>query len=236
MKFHGLAFDQQPYVLISEFCNGGALYDLLHESEYEELTAAQQLKMCTDVAEAMDYLHKFKPQIVHRDLKSLNLLLHEPVTSTADIPLVKVADFGIGKMRDDEEEWGVMTKEVGTPHWMAPEMGTQSYDEKVDIYSYSMVIFEIICREIPFDDLDPGEVLQVANGGTRPDLEAVPPRMPGELIDLMVSCWEQEPDDRPSFEVICKSLTKLGGLHPFNAVHEDDSYGYPQRQYSCEIK
>lgn len=209
VKFYGLAFDEQPYLLITEFCHGGTCYDLLHENEGLELAMEQQLKMCCDVACAMEYLHKFRPQIIHRDLKSLNLLLFKPVTSTADVPLVKVSDFGLAKMKDKDQEWGKMTVEAGTFHWMAPEVATGNYDEKADIYSFAMVLFEFICQEIPFEDLEPIDVLKSTVQGARPDMDAVPPTMPKALVELMQQCWEQEPKKRPSFEYICKMLDAI---------------------------
>jgi serine/threonine protein kinase len=209
VKFYGLAFDQQPYLLITEFCNGGTCYDLLHESDAMDLVINQQLKMCCDVACAMEYLHKFRPQIIHRDLKSLNLLLFKPVTSTSDVPHVKVSDFGLAKMKDKDTEWGKMTVEAGTFHWMAPEVATGNYDEKADIYSFAMVLFEFICQEIPFEDLEPIDVLKSTSSGRRPDMEAVPPTTPKALVDLMEQCWEHEASKRPSFEYICGVLDRI---------------------------
>lgn len=206
VQFYGLCFDQQPYLLITEFCHGGTCYDLLHENESIELVIEQQLKMCCDVASAMDYLHKFRPQIIHRDLKSLNLLLSKPVTSTKDVPHVKVSDFGLAKMKDQDAEWGKMTVEAGTFHWMAPEVATGNYDEKADIYSFAMVLFEFICQEIPFEDLEPIEVLKSTSNGARPDMDAVPPTTPKAVVDLMEMCWQHDPKRRPSFEFICKQL------------------------------
>merc|ERR1719456_1750376 len=109
----------------------------------------------------MDYLHKHRPMIIHRDLKSLNLLLQETVGSPSDTPTVKVSDFGLAKMRDEDAEgsWGKMTATAGTFHWMAPEVHTGKYDEKADVYSFAMVLFEIAGREVPFEELEPEKVL-----------------------------------------------------------------------------
>merc|ERR1719409_2333242 len=106
--------------------------------------------MAKHTAAAMDYLHQFHPQIIHRDLKSLNLLLERPVNSPHDTPHVKVTDFGLARMMDVSLTDTHMTAGVGTPYWMAPEIfaGT-TYDEKVDVYSYGMVLFEILARRIP---------------------------------------------------------------------------------------
>jgi len=109
--------------IITEYCAGGCCFELLHNCDHIDLSWVQQHKMCTDVALAMDYLHKFNPQIIHRDLKSLNLLLAEPIVSSVDIPRVKVSDFGLSRMNDTaDEDWGRMTKAAGTCHWMAPEV------------------------------------------------------------------------------------------------------------------
>lgn len=206
VQFYGVAIDRQPYLLITEFCAGGTCYNLLHIDQDIDLEVNQQLKMCCDIACAMDYLHKFQPQIIHRDLKSLNLLLVEPVTSTDDVPYVKVADFGLGKMKDHLEDWGHMTKEVGTAAWRAPETSTGTYTEKADIYSFAMCVFEIICEEIPFHEMDSSEVTKAVYKGARPDMEAVPPFMPPDLVTLMVQCWAHEPSNRPSFHSICIDL------------------------------
>lgn len=205
VKFYGSALDQQPYLLVTEFCNGGSCFDLLYEEDCIELVFRQKLKMICDVAGAMSYLHGFRPQIIHRDLKSLNLLLAEPVTCPDDTPNVKVSDFGFCKMRDDGAEWGKMTQSwVG--FWMAPEALTGNYDEKVDVYSFAMVMFELLCQEMPFEDLEGDKVLKAAMAGMRPDLEAVPPTTPPDMTTLMEQCWAQKPIERPSFEHICSAL------------------------------
>jgi len=207
VQLHGLVFDAQPYLLVTEFCFGGTAFNLLHDSGLE-LAMWQKLKMTCDVACAMEYLHKFRPQIIHRDLKSLNLLMASTVENQCDVPHVKVSDFGLAKMKDDAD-WGKMTVEAGTFHWMAPEVATGRYDEKADIYSFAMVLFEIICQEIPFEELEPNEVLPHAMDGNRPDLEAIPPGCPKEISTLMEKSWNHTPQERPSFTDICMTLDRL---------------------------
>jgi len=167
--------------------------------------------MCKDVGFAMDYLHKFTPQIIHRDLKSLNLLLSQPVASSTDIPLVKVSDFGLARMKEQTNaDWGKMTIAAGTCHWMAPEVFTgHHYDEKVDVYSYSMILFEIICREIPFEDEEPAAVGRLTINGHRPDLEAVPPDCPEPLRSLMIACWAGDAKKRPPFDMVVEVLNAI---------------------------
>merc|ERR1719362_490944 len=79
--------------------------------------------------------------IIHRDLKSLNLLLKGEIRSGKDEPQLKVSDFGLSRMKDQapDSEWGKMTIAAATCHWMAPEVvAGDAYDEKVDVYSFGM--------------------------------------------------------------------------------------------------
>lgn len=214
--FIGVMSLQSPFSIITEFCSGGCLFVFLYNSRGDadevDMTWPMRQKMCFDVANAMHYLHSFNPQIVHRDLKSLNLLLLQPVKSSADVPHLKVADFGLSRMRDTASStgWGKMTMDAGTSFWMAPEVvkGT-SYDEKVDVYSYSMVLFEIICREIPFEDEDSNKVGSLIVSGARPDLQALPEDCPKPLSDLMIRCWAPDASARPHFGEILEIVRDL---------------------------
>ncbi|CAE7598102.1 unnamed protein product [Symbiodinium sp. CCMP2592] len=182
-----------------------------------DLIFPQQIKMCKDVAQAMCYLHTFDPMIIHRDLKSLNLLLGKKVLGPSDVPLVKVCDFGVAKL---QAQAGQMTAQAGTKHWMAPEMWTSStYDEKVDVFSYAMVVYEIICREVTALKfmLSLWDVLEISRGcfakytlaGVRPDMDAVPPDCPPELLQVMQACWAQDPRERPSFPEVLRLLEAI---------------------------
>lgn len=212
VQLYGVAFSERPYKIVTEFCEGGTLFELLHNCREVELNWDQRLKMCSDVASGMDNLHTCRPQVIHRDLKSLNLLLQEHVDRPGKLPLVKVTDFGLSRMKDPEVAWGKMTAQVGTMHWMAPEVfqGTD-YDQKVDVYSYAMVLFEIMCRDVPFRQEDPGKIGQLTSKGGRPGLEAMPKDTPPALRDLMFACWEHDPQDRPPFSRISASLDCITG-------------------------
>jgi serine/threonine protein kinase len=211
----GITSLKPPLQVVTEFCSGGCCFELLHNQEDVNLDMWQQVKMCKDVALAMQYLHAFQPPIIHRDLKSLNLLLARPVTGTTDIPFVKVSDFGLARMKDTAgTEWGKMTIAAGTCHWMAPEVFSGgNYDLKVDVYSYSMILFEIVCREIPFEDAEPAEVGRFVLEGQRPDLEAIPPDCPDPLSNLMQHCWQAAADRRPTFDVVVSVVTSVMQLY-----------------------
>merc|ERR1719159_2231621 len=178
----------------------------------------------------MQYLHAFEPQIIHRDLKSLNLLLAEQVLDESHEPIVKVSDFGLSRMKDSvvDADWGKMTMAAGTCHWMAPEVFTGTrYDAKVDVYSYAMILFEIICREIPFEDVEPASIGRLLVQGQRPDLEAVPPDCPPNLLELMQQCWSHLPEERPSFAAIVDRVKDVDAR--FNHTLSDSTATRPQR-------
>jgi len=210
VQLHGVTWSSRPLRIVTEFCGGGTCFDLLHNTLKVKLDWNQRLKICYDVASGMDYLHCFTPQIIHRDLKSLNLLLQNPIRAVNDMPQVKVSDFGLSRMKDPDAAWGKMTNQVGTLHWMAPEVFLGSdYNEKADIYSYAMVLFEIICRDVPFRQEDPANIGRLTSKGVRPDLRVVPTHCPDMFRGLMIMCWAHTPAERPSFHRILAILREI---------------------------
>lgn len=208
VQFFGAVFEQQPYLMITELMSGGTVFRLLY-SDGPRLNWKQRLRMCSDVANAMDYLHQFRPQIIHRDLKSMNVLLSETLNSSRDIPQVKVSDFGLAKMKEEHQDWDAMTAHVGTIRWMAPEVPTGRYNEKADVYSYAMVLYEIICYQVPFHDFETGQALSAIKCGCRPRLESVPSDCPVKLMSLMILCWTQDQSARPSFTQVRTALNSI---------------------------
>lgn len=195
--------------LVMDFCRGGDLFGLLHNREEIDLSVGTQIQLLKDVAVAMSILHGASPMILHRDLKSLNIMLVEPVLSNRDAVIVKLCDFGQAKKVDENPK----TVCVGTQHWMAPEVLLgESYDHRADVFSFAMVMFEVICREIPFEDLTATRVALAVAGGGRPDMDAVPPDTHPELVQLMIHCWAQEAEDRPGFNEVVSELAGLRTL------------------------
>ena len=146
---------------------------------------------------------------MHRDLKSSNVLVDGGGA-------VKLTDFGAAteapreggtsslEMPDARE----MTAETGTLRWMAPEVARhERYRKSADVYSFGMVLFELITHEVPFADRLP---LQAAVAtslyGYRPTL---PPDTPTRLARLIESCWHATPTERPSFEQALRSLVEF---------------------------
>jgi serine/threonine protein kinase len=216
--FMGASTRVPPIRLLSEFCEGGTLFELLHNRKNVELSWRQRVKILLDVAKGLNYLHNCKPVIVHRDLKSLNLLLSEKIDDEFDTPIMKIADFGMAKIKANVESTAAqMTANAGTYHWMAPEvLGGNSYNEKVDIYSFGIVMFETLYREIPFEDtgLDGMKVAVAVSKGKRPNLEFVPKSCPIDLVALMQTCWDQNPEKRPTMEQVIEKLKSIRPSRP----------------------
>jgi len=147
----------------------------------------------------MLYLHGSNPVILHRDLKSDNLLVASDWT-------IKVADFGLTRFLSNGKK--AMTQ-VGTPMWMAPEiiMG-KKYTEKADVYAFGIILWEIMTRCEPYDDKEPMQiVVEVVNDNLRPKML---PEFEGDaLIPLMKDSWVTNPDERPSFKEIVERLEIL---------------------------
>jgi serine/threonine protein kinase len=199
-----------PPEIVTELCRGGNAFSLLHLEQDLEISWRQKLKICSDTAAGIGYLHGLSPAILHRDLKSLNLLLVDEFSGEADEDVtIKVCDFGLSRLKEEQSS---MTKNVGTTNWLAPEVvgvGAGAYNEKVDVYSFSMTMFEVICREVPFEDEDATGVILLVKRGERPDMEAVPPDCPEPLRRLMEDCWHVEPSKRPCFGRISQALEDI---------------------------
>ncbi|KAH9115853.1 hypothetical protein AeMF1_010134 [Aphanomyces euteiches] len=156
-------------------------------------TWQKRLQMIMDVARGLQFLHSFN--IVHRDLKSLNLLI-------TDEGRVKLADFGIAKVAQDE----FMTRCCGTYQWMAPEViVSQTYSVSADIYSFGVVMWEICEASVPFADTPAALVaMAVIQENKRPTIS---PNIPTPLKDLISRCWDREANLRPDAATIVNALT-----------------------------
>lgn len=157
----------------------------------------------------MSFLHtNFKHPILHRDLKSLNLLLAQPVKDENDYVLTKITDFGLAR---DGMQNEMMTANTGTYHWMAPEvLNAEAYTEKADVYSYGIVLYEIITRKTPYIGLTGAQIAsKVVSQQERPDCSYIPDDCNETFIELMKACWDQDPTNRPTFSKVIEVLKSI---------------------------
>ncbi|XP_036610629.1 mitogen-activated protein kinase kinase kinase 21 isoform X1 [Trichosurus vulpecula] len=160
------------------------------------------------IARGMLYLHEEAiVPILHRDLKSSNILLLEKIEHD-DIcnKTLKITDFGLAR------EWHRTTKmsAAGTYAWMAPEVIKSSlFSKGSDIWSYGVLLWELLTGEVPYRGIDG---LAVAYGVAVNKLTLpIPSTCPEPFAKLMKECWEQDPHIRPSFALILEQLTAIEG-------------------------
>ncbi|GMH09904.1 hypothetical protein Nepgr_011745 [Nepenthes gracilis] len=195
------AVTQPPNLsIVTEYLSRGSLYRLLHKpGTREKLDEKRRLNMAFDVAKGMNYLHKRNPPIVHRDLKSPNLLVDQKYT-------VKVCDFGLSRLKANT--FLSSKSAAGTPEWMAPEvLRDEPSNEKSDVYSYGVILWELATLQPPWSNLNPAQV--VAAVGFKGKRLEIPRDINPQVAAIIEACWANEPWKRPSFASIMESLRPL---------------------------
>ncbi|XP_072970878.1 serine/threonine-protein kinase STY8-like isoform X2 [Typha angustifolia] len=194
IRFIGACTKPPEIFIVTEYMARGSLYNFLH-GRHNGLELPLLLKISLDISRGMDYLHQ--NNIIHRDLKTANLLMNED-------HVVKVADFGVARFQD---QGGVMTAETGTYRWMAPEvLNHQPYDHKADVFSFAIVLWELVTAKIPYNTMTPLQAAYRVRQGMRPEL---PEDTDPKLLELMQRCWDTVPAMRPSFSEITVELEEL---------------------------
>ena len=200
IRLLGSVYNPNPltYCLVLEYCNAG------------DLSAAMQLptppnffmSVATDIANGMAYLHK--RGVLHRDIKPSNVLLDGTIqngTFTA-----KVSDFGVATTYEEAD--ANRTAETGSYRWMSPEIiRHESYSLMADVYSFSILCWQLLTRENPFQDVSALEAAgKVALELARPPF---PEGTPDAIRDLISTCWTEDPSLRLRFQDISMRLQEL---------------------------
>ncbi|KAI5080875.1 hypothetical protein GOP47_0004058 [Adiantum capillus-veneris] len=189
VRFVGACQKPRVWCIVTEYVKGGSLRLSLAKRRAPPLRLA--LRHALDIAKGMEHLHDY--EVIHRDLKSDNLLMADRC--------IKIADFGVARIEVQSED---MTPETGTYRWMAPEMmQNRSYTHKVDVYSFGIVLWELVTGNIPFQKMTAVQAASAVVRGARP---IIPTNCPDSLTKIMTCCWDANPDVRPSFSDVVRLL------------------------------
>ncbi|GFR00977.1 mitogen-activated protein kinase kinase kinase 12 [Trichonephila clavata] len=191
ISFKGVCIQPPCFCIIMEYCPSGTLHNLLRQGT--EIPPKKVMEWSKQVAGGMNYLHTHK--IIHRDLKSENILI-----GCNDV--LKISDFGTSRQWNDKS---VKMSFAGTVAWMAPEViRNESCSEKVDIWSFGVVLWELLTCETPYKGVDSSAVIWGV--GSNSLHLPVPSTCPEGFKLLLKQCWSGKPRNRPSFRHIMMHL------------------------------
>ncbi|KAL1289190.1 hypothetical protein HN51_057841 [Arachis hypogaea] len=184
------------YCIITEYLSEGSLRAYLHKLQHKPMSLQKLITFALDIARGMEYIHS--QGVIHRDLKPENVLIDEDSH-------LKIADFGIAC---EEVVCDLLADDPGTYRWMAPEMiKRKSYGRKVDVYSFGLMLWEMLTGTIPYEEMTPIQAaFAVVNKNSRP---VIPSDCQPAMRALIEQCWSSQPDKRPDFWQIVKVLEQF---------------------------
>uniref|UniRef100_A0A3P8VWY4 non-specific serine/threonine protein kinase n=1 Tax=Cynoglossus semilaevis TaxID=244447 RepID=A0A3P8VWY4_CYNSE len=217
------------FAIITQWCEGSSLYRHLHvkETKFDTMT---RIDVARQTAQGMDYLHA--KNIIHRDLKSNNIFLHEGWT-------VKIGDFGLATVKSRWSGSQQVEQPSGSILWMAPEVirmqDSNPYTFQSDVYGYGIVLFELMSGTLPYFNINNRDqiIFMVGRGYLSPDLSKLCTTLPKSMKRLIIDCLKTKRDERPLFPQILVSIEHVQDLLPkiersrsepslHRAVHAED--------------
>ena len=182
-----------PFIIATDYIVNGSLSAAL---ERKILSPTNKTLIAMGIAAGMTKIHA--AGIIHRDLKPWNVILDNEM-------LPRICDFGLAKFQGEEDE---LKSDAGTPDWMAPELFEEGgYTNKVDVYAFGIMMWEMCTEQSPFPGLSPIQVaFKVSREGLRPQF---PESMSPVLVEFIKKCWDQDPEKRPTFREICGEFEQM---------------------------
>uniref|UniRef100_A0A8C8GA23 RAF proto-oncogene serine/threonine-protein kinase n=1 Tax=Oncorhynchus tshawytscha TaxID=74940 RepID=A0A8C8GA23_ONCTS len=191
--------------IVTQWCEGSSLYKHLHVQE-TNFQMFQLIDIARQTAQGMDYLHA--KNIIHRDMKSNNIFLHEGLT-------VKIGDFGLATVKARWSGSHQVEQPSGSILWMAPEVirmqDNMPYSFQSDVYSYGVVLHELMTGELPYSQIANRDqiIFMVGRGYLSPDLSKLYKSCPKAMKRLVADCIKKIKDERPLFPQILSSIELL---------------------------
>eukprot|EP01130_Rhizamoeba_saxonica_P006814 TRINITY_DN2728_c0_g1_i1.p1 TRINITY_DN2728_c0_g1~~TRINITY_DN2728_c0_g1_i1.p1 ORF type:complete len:600 (+),score=121.44 TRINITY_DN2728_c0_g1_i1:411-2210(+) len=199
IQFLGGCIETPHLFIITEYAERGNLLQVLEEERENEMIIEwnTKMKMCIDLAQGLLYLHSQDVPILHRDLKSPNVLVMYNYS-------LKLGDFGLSKQKTTD-----LNTKLGTLNWVAPEIlndNTIPYSEAADVYSFAVVLWEIITSEVPYGGKSPLQVVRMIDMGEH---LKIPKYIDERFQTLIASCWNTNPRTRPTIGVALETLRDI---------------------------
>ena len=200
-----------PYYIATEYMPNDCLFKRLRSSQ--KLDPTQKTIIALGCAIGIAAMHK--QGLIHRDIKSLNILL-----DADNFP--KVCDFGMSRLIPKEKN-NLMSGGVGTAQWEAPEViNNDFYNEKADVYSYGILLWEIMSGDVPFRGLNQMQVaMGVVGNGIRPP---IPNNCSPKIAKLIKSCWDQDPNKRPYMSQVVNVMSTGEVVFPGTKMMDVNAY------------
>ncbi|XP_042483814.1 integrin-linked protein kinase 1-like [Macadamia integrifolia] len=205
VQFLGAVTQSCPMMIVTEYLPKGDLRAFLkRKGALKPVTA---IRFALDISRGMNYLHENKPEaIIHRDLEPSNLLRD-------DSGHLKVADFGVSKllkMKNNVKENSLMNSLDGACRYLAPEVyRNEEYDTKVDVFSFALILQEMIEGCPPFSSELETTVPKAYGAKKRPPFRAPAKHYAHGLRELIEECWSEKPAKRPTFRAIIARLESI---------------------------
>uniref|UniRef100_A0A0K8SM14 mitogen-activated protein kinase kinase kinase n=1 Tax=Lygus hesperus TaxID=30085 RepID=A0A0K8SM14_LYGHE len=223
----GVCLKPPNLCLVMEYARGGSLNRVLSG---RWIRPDVLVDWAIQIARGMDYLHNKAPiSIVHRDLKSSNFLIAEPIDGDdLRCKTLKITDLGLAR----EVYSTTRMSAAGTYAWMAPEVIHQStFSKYSDVWSFGVVLWELLTGEFPYKDIEP---LSIAYGVASNKLRLpIPSTCPQAWKDLLQDCWAHNSHDRPAFNEILDRLDIIARSGFINTP--DESFHTMQEKWKNEI-
>ncbi|BCS82572.1 putative serine/threonine-protein kinase receptor [Cotonvirus japonicus] len=207
--------------IVMEFMALGSLFEILGNELIPEIPFALKNKIAYQASKGMHFLHS--SGIVHRDLKSLNLLLDSKWN-------VKVSDFGLTKFKSNINKNKSDKQMNCSIHWTAPEILNDSSNIDYilsDVYSFGIILWELLTREQPYHGMSVAAIaVSVIRDNARPPIsEGHYVSTNPDYIDLIKNCWHYDPAMRPTFlEIMTKLTTMTDDSSMFNTTTSSSGY------------
>jgi serine/threonine protein kinase len=212
---YSISEDRKTISILMELCSDGSLHDLLHNQPLAPLNNLQRIRVLIDFVKALKYIHS--TGIIHRDLKPANILIKKQEKGNQQEYSPKLTDFGLSRVVGPSNRKSMMTAVYGTQQYTAPEvLNNEPNTFESDVYSLGVIIWEVFSRRIPYADgpyKSCNLTIPVAIKNVRPDISLLDSTTHIEIIELIKNCWEPNPENRPTLDLIQEILTRIEGSY-----------------------